>query len=115
MDDKAQLIHDIKKYSKPAPSEHRGIRGRVKYHRCEHGVVSVDEWESTGDVCGECHQQKNRTFFIPNMEPSFNYGLGCVTHGTRDAERIAKSRGLEALGDADMPMPSHTEDNSKII
>lgn len=38
------------------------------------------------------------TIMIPSSEPFFNIGLGCVTKGTRDAERIAKSRGLTPMG-----------------
>lgn len=43
---------------------------------------------------------KNKTFFVYDTKPRFNQGLGCVTEGTRHAEQIAKSRGLEPIGDA---------------
>lgn len=33
-----------------------------------------------------------------STEPFFNHGLGCITKGTKDAESIAKSRGLTPMG-----------------
>ena len=47
------------------------------------------------DTAGE------KSFFVPNMSPFFNQGLGCVTYGTRDAENKAKKLGLTPVGDSD--------------
>ena len=76
----------------------RGIKARLKYRMCEHGKVLIDNYEPK-DYCSECFGGVKNSFYIPNTEPFFNHGLGCVTHGTRHAEKIAKSRGLEPIGD----------------
>jgi len=44
--------------------------------------------------------KKNDSFFVPDMTPRFNHGLGMVTCGTRDAEQKAKKMGLTPIGDA---------------
>lgn len=38
--------------------------------------------------------------FVRNEEAFFNHGLGCVTKGTKEAERIAKVKGLVPLGNS---------------
>lgn len=75
-------------------------KGRLKHSVCGHGVVSVDNYERTGDTCPKCYPQSDRSFFVPDLKPFFNRGLGCVTHGTRDAEKKAKRMGLTPVGDA---------------
>ena len=47
--------------------------------------------------------ESNPSFYIPNTDPKFNMGLGCITHGTRHAEKLAKTRGLVPIGDAPAP------------
>lgn len=42
--------------------------------------------------------------YVENTTPSFNLGLGCITHGTRHAEKIARSKGLQPIGDAPLKM-----------
>lgn len=37
---------------------------------------------------------------MQDMTPRFNIGLGCVTYGTKDAERKGRKLGLECIGDA---------------
>jgi len=111
--DKAQLISDMQKYKKKnADSEFnrtKGIKGRRKFRMCEHGVITINNFELTGKVCEKCNPPvKGKAFNIENMEPFFNIGLGCVTHGTRHAEKIAKERGLTPIGDAPISMPNHT-------
>lgn len=39
-----------------------------------------------------------QAFFVPNTEPFFNAGLGCITYGTRDAEKKGKKLGLICTG-----------------
>ena len=110
--DKAQLISDMQKYKKKnADSEFnrtKGIKGRRKFRMCEHGIVLIDNFEPTGAVCSKCYPVRNDAFSMENMEPFFNIGLGCVTYGTRHAEKIAKERGLTPIGDAPLSMPNHT-------
>lgn len=74
--------------------------GRLKHSVCGHGVISVRDYEPTGEVCGRCYPQRNRAFFVPDTNGFFNRGLGCVTYGTRDAEKKAKRMGLTPVGDA---------------
>lgn len=65
---------------------------------CEHNKVTLRGGKETG-ACGACNRHVSReTFSIPNTEPFFNHGLGVVTHGTRDAEKKAKARGLTPIG-----------------
>jgi hypothetical protein len=67
---------------------------------CEHGKLTVSEGKSTGD-CRVCAKHfSNEAFYVPDLTERFNLGLGCLTTGTRDAEKKAKSRGLVPIGDA---------------
>lgn len=77
--------------------ESRGIKGRIKHRFCAHGKWILKDYKETGD-CSECTQTSVEAFSIPNTNPFFNAGLGQVTNGTRDAERIAKKRGLMPIG-----------------
>lgn len=58
---------------------------------CEHGKTTVSGGKLTGN-CKACdrNSEVNDAFFIPNTTPFFNRGLGCVTNGTRGAEKAAK-------------------------
>lgn len=56
------------------------------------------------------------TFYVPNMTPTFNAGLGCVTYGTRDAEQKAKKLGKIPIGDARIDQVfSKPKDNTEAI
>ena len=78
----------------------RGVRGRIKFRCCGHLVYSIEEYEETGNICRECFPKAYDSFFVPNTSEFFNVGLGCMTKGTRHAERIAKKKGLVPIGDA---------------
>ena len=79
----------------------RGIKGnrQTVMSYCQHGKNIIKDGQPN-EHCNICDGPKNESFFVPNMTPFFNHGLGCVTHGTRDAERIAKKKGLVPVGDA---------------
>lgn len=64
---------------------------------CPHKKQTVKDGEPY-EYCDSCHGEKNPAFFVPNMTPFFNRGLGMVTYGTRDAEKKAKRLGLEPTG-----------------
>ena len=58
-------------------------------------------------ACPTCGNHGKRTITAPNIDrtaaagwnqQSYNPGLGCWTKSHKDAERIAKSRGLEPVG-----------------
>ena len=51
---------------------------------------------------GEQGGKGNAAFFVPDMTPRFNSGLGCVTYGTRDAEKKGRLKGLDAIGDVSL-------------
>lgn len=80
------------------------MQGRVKFKMCSHGVIKIDDYEFTGDRCKECGDcvEVEKTFATQDLTPRFNQGLGCVTNGTRHAEKIAKEKGLIPIGDATM-------------
>jgi hypothetical protein len=51
--------------------------------------------------------------YIEKTEPFFNRGLGCVTNGTRHAEKIAKSRGFTAIGNDTLSADKITAQRSR--
>lgn len=70
----------------------RGIRGRIRFNICGHGVVKIDEYEPTGNHCVKCDGMlvtKPKEF-----KPYFNIGLGCFVESRQDEKRAAKSKGL---------------------
>ena len=79
----------------------RGIKGNrhTVMAFCRHGRNTIKDGKPY-ERCGLCEPVERKSPFVPNMTPFFNHGLGCVTHGTRDAERQAKKRGLQPVGDA---------------
>lgn len=104
---KEQTAYEIKKYGRrnaeTIHSRTEGVRGRVKYRSCQHGTVVIDDYKPTGNRCEECERRAPLIFdrapaAIKN-DPFFNFGLGCVTENTRQAEKIARQRGLEPMGD----------------
>lgn len=67
---------------------------------CEHGKVTVRQGNVTED-CGACNKNSRRygsSPYVEKIDGFFNVGLGCVTYGTRDAEKKAKSMGLIPMG-----------------
>jgi putative FmdB family regulatory protein len=58
-------------------------------------------------ACAKCQAEGERQLTLPNLDKtsagswnqqSYNPGLGCWTQSTKHAEQIAKSRGLEPIG-----------------
>ena len=110
MFNKDQIAYESKKYGKrngeTAHSRRAGVRGRVKYRSCEHGSVLIDDYMPTGKRCEGCEKKRPRLYgkapYAVKNDPFFNFGLGCVTENTRHAEKIAKQRGLQPMGDQDL-------------
>lgn len=75
--------------------------GTVWTEICEHGKTTMSGGKHTY-ACSTCnkHNPNREVFFVPNMTPFFNHGLGVETCGTRDAEKKAKKMGKAAIGDA---------------
>lgn len=74
----------------------RGIKGRVKFRMCEHGVWVIDNYEFKG--CKECFGvERNGPNIIVHDKEYFNAGTG--TYGTTtEHRRYAKSQGMEEAG-----------------
>lgn len=78
--------------------------------------------EFCGKLCEKKWTDKNEpverssgvNFYIENTNPKFNLGLGQITNGTRHAEKVAKQKGLEPIGDAPVPMPDRNRDSKHI-
>lgn len=79
----------------------RGIRGNrtTIFSICQHGKNTIRNGKPN-EYCETCDGPRNQSFYVPDMTPFFNRGLGCVTNGTRDAEKKAKRKGLVPIGDA---------------
>lgn len=78
---------------KTGAEKERGIKGRVKYRRCQHGVWLIDDYEPK-DHCEECFPNLNPDIpYVPKSYEYFNVGTG--TFGTNSEHRkYAKSKGL---------------------
>lgn len=76
-----------------------GSAKKVVTKYCRHGKRLVFGGEPD-EYCALCQGDRGESFFVPDMTERFNHGLGCMTSGTRDAEKKAKAKGLIPLGDA---------------
>ena len=65
-------------------------------------------------VYGKQEEKSNDAFYVPNINPSFNHGLGCVTYGTRDAEKKEKRMGKVPIGDARIEQVFSRNDDRQI-
>lgn len=75
----------------------RGIKGRVRFRMCEHGVWVIDNYEQKR--CSSCHSEASVEFpsLIIHSKEYFNIGTG--TFGTtQDHRKEAKRRGLSEAG-----------------
>ena len=66
----------------------RGIKGRVKFHKCKHGIWTIDNYEEK--PCFDCAMvpklTKNKDF-----KPYFNIGLGAFVESRSEEKKLAKS------------------------
>lgn len=73
----------------------RGIRGRVRFRRCEHGIWTIDNYQQK--PCLKCMgvgiNLKPREF-----KPYFNVGLGAFVESRSEEKRLAKNIGLVEAG-----------------
>ena len=80
-------------------------------YRCDDGCQhEFDIYKSYKDIdntehCPECNVVSQRKIAPSNLYAvgewdynEYNHGLGCWTKGTKHAEKIARSRGLEPVG-----------------
>ena len=73
----------------------RGIRGRVKFRRCEHGVYVIDNYEPK--PCAGCIGTPINTK-SKDFKPYFNVGLGAYVESRSEERRYAKKMGLVEAG-----------------
>lgn len=69
--------------------------------RCGYTGIKNPDYRPEDDFMNkERHIGVIETAYVEKTEPFFNRGLGCITNGTRHAEKIAKQKGLIPVGDA---------------
>ena len=68
---------------------------------CRCGIEAKNVvWEDIKFEDGEKHSKKYKGVRIDSFStPRWNQGLGCYTTSIRNSEKIAKSKGLEPIGD----------------
>jgi hypothetical protein len=79
--------------NKTKAQSERGIKGRVRYRRCDHGVWIIDDYKPK--VCKKCVPQD---ISRPEFSPYFNAGLGHWVESRSEEKRCAKSLGLVEAG-----------------
>ena len=79
--------------NKTAAQRDRGIKGRIRYRRCEHGVWVIDDYKPK--KCGKCIPGDVSR---PEFTPYFNAGLGHWVESRSEEKRCAKSLGLVEAG-----------------
>ena len=65
----------------------RGIKGRVKFKKCAHGVWVIDNYEHK--VCPTCVEVWNKYAKPRDFLPYFNTGLGCYVESRSDEKYAA--------------------------
>ena len=79
--------------NKTKAQQDRGIKGRIRYRRCEHGVWIIDNYVSK--KCAKCVPADVSR---PEFQPYFNAGLGHWVESRSEEKRCAKSLGLVEAG-----------------
>lgn len=88
----ADFVVNNRSREKTKAEKDRGVRGRLKWRMCEHGVETVNNFKATGNHCDACHgmiQTKTKEF-----KPYFNIGLGVFVESRSDEKKSAKKLGL---------------------
>lgn len=73
----------------------KGIRGRVRWRRCEHGVWIIKDYKPM--ACEACQVTPKNTK-AKDFKPYFNIGLGAFVESRSEEKRIAKQKGYEEAG-----------------
>lgn len=81
---------------KSGAEQDRGIRGRVKWRMCGHGVTIIDNFEFTGKCCLVC--DGNRRTKAQEFKPYFNQGLGVFVTSRSHEKQTAKKMGMVEAG-----------------
>lgn len=72
-----------------------GIKGRIKFRMCQHGVVLLDNYEPK-NICKPCIGVKSTK--SKDFEPHFNAGLGAYVETKKEMLNLAKSKGMIHVG-----------------
>lgn len=82
-----------------AQREHRTRwgKGTKLFQICEHHKVTIRGGKLTHE-CKVCERNYRVTKSI-DFQPHFNMGLGCYVESKSEMKRIAKERGMIAIGD----------------
>lgn len=89
-----EMVVNSPKNGKTGAEKDRGIKGRIRFRRCEHGVWIIDNYEPKS--CSSCNQEvstKPRDF-----KPGFNIGLGCWVESRSEEKQMAKRMGFTEAG-----------------
>lgn len=78
-----------------ASEKQRGIKGRVRYRLCSHGVWVIDNY--IPKYCEGCYGSVKSTK-SKEFVPYFNIGLGCYVESRSEEKKVAKSLGLVEAG-----------------
>lgn len=73
----------------------RGIKGRIRHRRCEHGIWVIQDYEPKR--CVKCHGKPKNTK-SKDFRPYFNMGLGAYVESRSEEKKLAKSLGLGEAG-----------------
>lgn len=73
----------------------RGIRGRVRWSRCQHGKWVIDNYEP--QICEQC-QEIPKITKAKDFKPYFNIGLGAFVESRAEERSLAKSKGYQEAG-----------------
>lgn len=75
----------------------RGIKGRIRFRMCEHGVWVISNYKP--GPCLNCQiNRDNKPTKLLDFKPYFNIGLGCYVESRQDEKAVVKARNLEESG-----------------
>lgn len=74
----------------------RGIRGRVKWSRCQHGTWVIENYEPK--TCEQCTGEWTKHSKSRDFKPYFNIGLGAFVESRSEEKRIARQKGYVEAG-----------------
>lgn len=85
-----EIVKNSPKNGRTGAEKERGIKGRVRFRRCEHGVWIIDNYEPK--PCSECVPESSSK--SKEFRPGFNIGLGCWVESRSEEKKIAKRLGM---------------------
>ena len=74
----------------------RGIKGRIRWSRCQHGTWVIDNYEPKS--CERCTGEWTKHSKPRDFSPYFNIGLGAYVESRSEEKKLAKSKGYVEAG-----------------